>query len=862
MTLTCTHCGKPIDVGDKSWTGDTLTCPHCGGAVEVAKAGTYVVERTTNIPELSPSILDMGDARPIRLEVDQVLPDGTLIGQYRLQHLLGKGGMGSVYKAVHTQLSRDVAIKILPPDLARDPEFVKRFKREAMALAKLQHANIVAVHDMGVQGEIYYFVMEFIDGVNLRVLMHEKRLTPEQALVVVPKLCEALEYAHNRGIVHRDIKPENIMLDREGTPKIADFGLAKILRGDSQAHGLTQTNIVMGTLDYMAPEQREAARAVDHRVDIYSMGVVLYEMLTGEVPIGKFDPPSRRAGVDLRLDDIVLKALEKDPDRRYQRATHLGGDVTHLLTNAAPALGAVAVVDLQTNKQLVCSQRRALGIEMNDGRVSLTAWDRPEVGLADTSECKAVEERGCAVLRFTGDGLLSVMVPRDLDIAVKSDEGDVIVNDASGRLTVNTSEGDIVLNRYNGAVTIHSVESDITARDLTTTDMVIDVKNGDVEIEGLKFRSGEGSIVSKTGNILITPDVGHSSFAYDLSTSKGMIVADAGTPLDVKPNHVYGRVQDGAARLRIVAEHGMIRLGRGPAGTRLPTFQEFWSRMPASFRDDVGKYVIVNVALLIFFSMVGVPFVSGIIAVFWGMALALKGWHLYNALPPEPIKPVEIAVKTAVGAAQVAAAAVVPDPNLPRLPAFVVFANVCVVLGVLSTLGSMVLHWIDVNAAAVGVVRHIADLHRGSFVLTAVIAGLAVVGFLFSVAAILSMMEAPGRLTGRAGAGFSLCASLILLIYALLVPGRHFQKIAHSNDFTASEAQAILQKAGISSEAVDVTWVHPDVAEAAVKGLHWPAGEVHYGDQDAYVRFVRKDGAWSLAPDARPEPAGLRGGTR
>jgi serine/threonine protein kinase len=204
-----------------------------------------------------------------------------------------------------------------------------------------------------------YFIMEFVDGVNLRQLQKAGRLSPREALQIVPQICDALQYAHDEGVVHRDIKPENVLVDRKGRVKIADFGLAKIMRGragsplpfdDSEETGapgtarpttpthLTEVGQVMGTPHYMAPEQIEHPQDVDHRADIYSLGVVFYEMLTGELPLGKFQPPSRKVQVDVRLDEVVLHALEKQPERRYQQASQLSTDVQGI--TAAPT-GAI-----------------------------------------------------------------------------------------------------------------------------------------------------------------------------------------------------------------------------------------------------------------------------------------------------------------------------------------------------------------------------------------------------------------------------------------------------------------------------------------------------------------------------------------
>ena len=267
--------------------------------------------------------------------------------QLEILELLGRGGMGAVYKARQKQLDRLVALKILPPSVKRDPSFAERFTREAKALAKLNHPHIVTLYEFGQTEGIFYFLMEFVDGVNLRQLQGASRVTPEQALAIVPQICDALQYAHQRGIVHRDIKPENILLSREGEVKIADFGVAKIIAqslapaeeppSDPAAARQTRMTGVVGTPQYMAPEQVKQPAKVDHRADIYSLGVVFYEMLTGELPGEKFAPPSRKVRVDVRIDEIVLRALEKKPELRYQQASVLKTDVeTVVQSSEAP----------------------------------------------------------------------------------------------------------------------------------------------------------------------------------------------------------------------------------------------------------------------------------------------------------------------------------------------------------------------------------------------------------------------------------------------------------------------------------------------------------------------------------------------
>jgi len=251
--------------------------------------------------------------------------------------LIGQGGMGFVFKARQPKLDRFVALKILPQSLAADPAFAERFTREGRVLARLNHPSIVTVHDFGQANGFFYLLMEFVDGVNLRQAMKAGRFAPAQALAIVPRICDALQYAHNEGILHRDIKPENILLDSRGRVKIADFGIAKLI-GDAHAEAtLTSVGATLGTPHYMAPEQIETPGEVDHRADIYSLGVVFYELLTGELPLGRFAPPSQKAAVDARVDEIVLRALQKERELRQQSATEIKTEVETVTDSARPA---------------------------------------------------------------------------------------------------------------------------------------------------------------------------------------------------------------------------------------------------------------------------------------------------------------------------------------------------------------------------------------------------------------------------------------------------------------------------------------------------------------------------------------------
>lgn len=261
--------------------------------------------------------------------------------------LVGVGGMGAVYKARQEGLDRVVAVKVLPEEFGHDVKFALRFTREARTLARLNHPSIVSVYEFGQVDETYYFLMEYVEGSTLREVVTTGRLTPSEALAIVPHLCDSLQYAHDQGVIHRDIKPENILMSVDGSVKIADFGLSRLLNSESKEQVLTATHQVMGTPRYMAPEQFEGSHGVDHRADIYSLGVVIYEMLTGELPLGRFAAPSTKVEIDVRLDEVVLRTLEKEPHRRYQQARQIKSDVQSI--TSSDRLELAPTVDLDSN---------------------------------------------------------------------------------------------------------------------------------------------------------------------------------------------------------------------------------------------------------------------------------------------------------------------------------------------------------------------------------------------------------------------------------------------------------------------------------------------------------------------------------
>ncbi len=260
---------------------------------------------------------------------------GKTIGQYRIVEQIGLGGMATVYKAFQPSIDRYVAIKILPKQLAQDPNFVKRFQHEARAIAALEHPHILPVHDFGTSEGHTYMVMRYVEGGTLTNLMGQS-IPPERIVKIVGNIARALDYAHRQGVVHRDIKPSNILIDKHGAELLTDFGIAKMIEGSGDTQ-LTSAGSILGTPAYMAPEQAEG-KAVDGRSDIYSLGVVLYELLTGQPPyraetplavvlmhLNDPLPPPRtiRSDVPEPLERVVLKAMAKDPNQRFQTAAEM-----------------------------------------------------------------------------------------------------------------------------------------------------------------------------------------------------------------------------------------------------------------------------------------------------------------------------------------------------------------------------------------------------------------------------------------------------------------------------------------------------------------------------------------------------------
>ena len=289
----------------------TEACPNCGTALEAAMLVNGLCPACL-ARSMKAGLLGLLDEAASTVEAAPLQIDG-----YEIHELIGGGGMGEVYRALHLETREVVAVKVVTGRLTRDPEVTARFENEVSAMSQLSHPHVVKVRDQGeTRDGRHYLVTEFVDGCDLRRLLRAQRLEPARAFDIFDKVCAGVAHAHSRGIVHRDIKPANILIGLDGTVKVADFGLAKTLADTTHWYGFTQTRDTFGTPYYIAPEVTRQAERADTRSDVYALGVLLYELLAGAVPMGQFTPLSQRIDMDRRIDAVIAEALADDPERR------------------------------------------------------------------------------------------------------------------------------------------------------------------------------------------------------------------------------------------------------------------------------------------------------------------------------------------------------------------------------------------------------------------------------------------------------------------------------------------------------------------------------------------------------------------
>ncbi|HWE25187.1 MAG TPA: serine/threonine-protein kinase [Myxococcales bacterium] len=339
--------------------GSLVRCFHCAVRFEVRRREPSwpVRPRTPDDRLLWEEVAAVGDPNPLSrpdpagtdVDVDlaaisaaekpeprseKPVPFPQLEG-FALHERLGQGGMGEVYRATRLSDCRPVAVKVLSAALAAVPDYVRRFDREAAAMAQLDHPGVVRLLSRGRSGPHCWIAMELIDGVSLRTHAFQFRPSARALARLLAQVAHALAYAHARSVVHRDLKPDNVLVLPDGRTKVLDFGLAGLHAVGAEV--LTQSNVSMGTANYMAPEQRKNARRADHRADLYSFGVMTYELLTGELPVGRFQPVSRLVpGLDPAWDAIVERCLEQDPAARPHSALELAHALDVIAGNSPP----------------------------------------------------------------------------------------------------------------------------------------------------------------------------------------------------------------------------------------------------------------------------------------------------------------------------------------------------------------------------------------------------------------------------------------------------------------------------------------------------------------------------------------------
>ncbi len=528
--------------------------------------------------------------------------------RYRLKEKIGSGGMADVYLADDLLLNREVAIKVLHPQYAADPSFIQRFRYEAQAAANLNHPNIVNIYDWGNEGDIYYIVMEYVEGRDLKqILLTEGRFMPERAAEIAAEICAALQFAHRQNLVHRDIKPHNIIITPMGQVKVMDFGIARVGTGN----GMTQTGTVMGTAQYISPEQAQG-QAVDARSDIYSLGVVLYEMLLGRVPFDddnaiavaykqvKEDPvPITLVDRSMppALEAIVMKALAKNPENRYGSAQEMKADLLRWLegmpVNATPVLAsapvlptesmaAAAVQDYnQENRSrpwvwVIAALAAVLVITGIVLAIVLTGGGGTMVAVpnvANLSEADAQRALETAGLKMTvSDQFAYITVEGDAEGVVKSQDP------ASGTNIKKGSSVEVVLTKAFHIPDVTNMKLDDAKNVLSTNRLTL----GNVT-EVASADNQKGIVLSQdpAGNAL-----SHPGIAVNLSVGKG--VEMVGVP------ELAGKTQDDAVNALTVV--GLIASVKQQSSDTVPAGKVISSDPAANTQVAKGSTVTVNVS--------------------------------------------------------------------------------------------------------------------------------------------------------------------------------------------------------------------------------------------------------------------------
>lgn len=454
--------------------------------------------------------------------------------------------MAEVWLAVDTKLDRRVAIKILHAHLASDPEFVARFRREALAVAKLSHPNVVAVFDTGVdRGEGFnqstnspYIVMEFVNGESLRTLL-QKGITQSEAVHIVAQSAEGLSYAHKNGLVHRDVKPANILIQPNGSVKVVDFGIAKAASGlDANPEDLTQVGAILGTAKYLSPEQVEGA-AIDKRADIYSLGVVLYEAVCGRPPfVGSNDmatavqhvrgnvPPPRsiRAGIPRALEQIILRAMQRDPARRFGDASEMARALRtiDLTDDDAVPLTSRTPDDITPPLGITEVRRDATTVQPRVGRASaeVRPLERPQK--ADSGRFNVLPLLGTIAVGLLVGALLGRVLA---DRSQESSNGQLVELAAGSVQTFDPYAGD---GERDADVPL-LVDSNPATAWSTSTYRTRDF-NGNKPGVGIRFRIPNDKVVRLLK--LETPSIGWSASVFASDTSPENI-EDWGEPIGV-----------------------------------------------------------------------------------------------------------------------------------------------------------------------------------------------------------------------------------------------------------------------------------------------------------------------------------------